>query len=122
MQRFGWLAKLFSKSPINYVVSIQIEPDGLVYKRAYREPKTLLWDDVTRIVIQTTDQGPFTDDVFFLLEAPQDTLRIPQAVANSADLLGRLQDFPGFDNEAVLQAMGCVDNGDFLCWERSPTI
>ena len=35
------------------------------------------------------------------------------------ELLTRLQQLPGFDNGAVIKAMGSTKNDKFLCWKRS---
>ena len=35
------------------------------------------------------------------------------------ELLSRLQQLPGFDNEAVIKAMGSTNNAKFLCWKRT---
>jgi hypothetical protein len=43
---------------------------------------------------------------------------IPQAAPGASQLLERLQQLPGFNNQAVIDSMGCTDNKQFLCWER----
>mgnify|MGYP001544696844 CR=1 FL=1 len=63
-------------------------------------------------------QGPFDDDVFFVIETADKNFVIPQAAPGASQLLERFQQLPGFDNEAVIDSMGCTDNKEFVCWER----
>jgi hypothetical protein len=30
----------------------------------------------------------------------------------------RLQNLPGFNNEAVIESMTCVENKRFVCWQK----
>ncbi|HSU17194.1 hypothetical protein [Longimicrobium sp.] len=79
---------------------------------------TVEWAELERVAIRTTDEGPFADDVIWMLQTPQGVYGIPQGVDGEPELLERLQSLPGFDNEAVIAAMGSVENQTFLCWER----
>jgi hypothetical protein len=74
---------------------------------------------VQRVLIRTTDRGPFDDDVFFIVETSGKNYVIPQQALGAGQLLESFQQLPGFDNEAVIDSMGCTDNKDFLCWERA---
>lgn len=90
-----------------------IEPDGT--------ERTIRWDDLHEVGILTTDEGPFREDVFFILLA-QDKKSgciIPQSAEGNEILLKKLQELPNFDNEAVIQAMTSTDNNKFLCWQRT---
>jgi hypothetical protein len=35
--------------------------------------------------------------------------------------LKRLQELPGFDNDAVIRAMSSAENARFLAWEKRPS-
>lgn len=79
------------------------------------------WADLYEIGIVTTDEGPFVDDVFWLLldETRKAGCVIPSEAPGLNELLQKLFALPGFDSEAVVRAMGCTDNATFLCWRRS---
>ncbi len=79
--------------------------------------ESVLWSDIQRIVIRNTDSGPFDEDVF-CLETGKDTFVIPQGADGVSELLEQIQQFSGFNNEALIDSMGCTDNGLFVCWER----
>lgn len=51
----------------------------------------------------------------------KDTFVVPQGEDGVSELLERLQQLSGFNNEALIESMGCTDNKLFLCWERVPT-
>lgn len=87
-----------------------IRPDGRIEEVA--------WEELTKIEIQTTDQGPFVEDVFWILHGNDRGCVIPQGATNNEALLSRLQEIPGFNNEILIEAMGCTDNAGFLIWEK----
>ena len=77
------------------------------------------WDELNKVEILTTDDGPFVEDVFFLLHGEgENGCAVGQCEANGTELLSRLQELSGFDNEQLIAAMGSTQNARFLCWER----
>ena len=76
-------------------------------------------ETIDEVVIVTTDDGPFADDVFWVLRCGDREEVIPDGSPASANLLETLQKLPGFDNEAVIKAMMCTDNARFVVWRRS---
>jgi len=69
-------------------------------------------------VLVVTAGGPFAEDVFWVLRGTGPPLLIPQSANGSEALLARLQELPGFDNQAVIAAMASAGNERFLCWAR----
>jgi len=118
MSLFRWFKSRFEMAPINRVSVVTCDSTTLQFQWARGTTASIHWDEVHRVVIRTTDRGPFDDDVFLVLEASGRSYVIPQQAVGADELLGRLQQLPGFDNEAVIESMGCTDNKDFLCWER----
>ena len=84
------------------------------------ETKHMLWNDLSAVVIETTDEGPWMEDVYFLLfsDVLDSIFGIPQCAEGSQDLLEKLMQLPGFNEEAVIKAMGSTSNQSFLCWEK----
>ena len=77
------------------------------------------WDELVEVKIVTTSEGPFLEDVFFVLVgAHGNGCVVAQSLMDEVGLLARLQQLPGFDNEAVIDAMKCTDDGEFVCWRR----
>jgi len=97
-------------------VSVEVTDEG-VTRRAVDEMEFVAWPDLRSVTIRTTDQGPFVDDVFWLLERRDGTVvAVPSEAAGEPALLERLQQLPGFDNEAVIRASMSIENAVFHCW------
>jgi hypothetical protein len=87
-------------------------PDGIV--------ETVRWDDLERIDILTNSDGPFAPDCFWLLHGPGTTgCCIPQGATGDAELLARMQQLPGFNNQVFIEAMGSTQEAVFTCWEKT---
>ncbi len=89
-----------------------VRPDGVEEK--------IRWDDLHEVGILTTDEGPCQEDVFFMLLDRERSggCSVPQSCEGIKELLHRLQQLPGFDNEAVIKAMTSTSNARFVCWKR----
>jgi hypothetical protein len=93
-------------------VVTRFRPDGV--------QETVRWDDLAEVGIITTDEGPWSEDVLWLLIGSdgKSGCAVPQGAEGADELLVALQKLPGFDNEAVIKAMGSTSNAKFLCWRR----
>lgn len=98
---------------------LRVDATGLEY--AYRDCiRRAEWKDVTEVRIQTTDEGPFLEDVFFGIHTgsgstPQ--VIVPHDDAVRGNLLEELQRcLPGLDDRAVVEAMGCCVRRTFVIW------
>jgi hypothetical protein len=80
------------------------------------ERRSVAWRHLRSVRIRTTDAGPFTADVFWVLEGGDSFCVVPQGARGEDRLLARLQELPGFDSEAVIAAMSSTDNAEFTCW------
>ena len=116
MNFFGWFRRRRPQARERVVVTedeiIRTRPDGAT--------ETVRWEDLTEVGIITTDEGPFVEDVFWILVGADERTgcAVAQGAEGNEELLARLQKLPGFDNEAVIQAMGSTTNARFTCWQR----
>lgn len=85
-------------------------PDGTI--------ECVRWDDLQRVSVLTTNDGPWAPDVFWLLHGEHGGCLIPQGATGDTELLERLQQLPGFDNKVFMNAMGSTEEAIFTCWER----
>jgi len=70
------------------------------------------------IAIVTTDEGPWSEDVFWLfIGANGSGCAVPGGAVGDA-VFDRLKRLPGVDYEAVIIAMGSADNASFEVWKR----
>ncbi|NMC07199.1 MAG: glycoside hydrolase family 92 protein [Candidatus Lokiarchaeota archaeon] len=76
--------------------------------------------DLVRVTIDTTDQGPWLPDCFWVLthEGGREII-IENDDPCAVILLGALQKaLPGFDNDAVIKAMASTDYNSFPAWDK----
>ena len=98
---------------------LRIDDAGVEY--TYRDgTRRAEWKEISEVRIQTTDEGPFLEDVFFGIHtgsesAPQ--VIVPHDDAVRGHLLEELQRrLPGLDDSAVVEAMGCCQRRTFVIW------
>ena len=72
-------------------------------------------EPLVEVALVTTSDGPFADDVFVVLGyADGRSDMVP--LNGDHDLLSRLQQLPGFDNETFIEAMSCTEEGLSVLW------
>jgi hypothetical protein len=101
--------------------AIRIDDRGVDRELANGKVEEVAWDDLEEVSVLTTADGPFAEDVFFVLAGRDGTgCVVPQSAPESGQLLELLQRLSGFDNEAFIHAMGSTGEARFVCWRRSP--
>ena len=112
---------LFPKSrPTNQSAGeISFDDVAVSYTPPDGAARRLAWADMQAVEIVTTSDGPFAEDVFWVLLSDGPPLFIPQSADRSGVLLKHLQELPGFDNHAFIVAMGSTDDARFRCWKRA---
>jgi hypothetical protein len=121
MPLFDLFKSRFPMAPMNRVSSVEIEPNGFACSWNSRPSIHVDWDAIHRVIVRTTNAGPFDEDVFVVIESSVGTFIIPQSAAGTDNLLSRLQALPGFDNETFIQSMSSAENNDFVCWVGETT-
>lgn len=97
--------------------SERVEIDDVGVRRTLGDGRVeaITWAELVRVEVMTTDEGPYAQDFFFLLFAADGHgCLVPND--QSQGLLPRLQALPGFDNTALLSAVGSTKNARFVCW------
>lgn len=82
---------------------------------------TLRWEALCEVSIRTTDEGPWSPDVFWRLHdaSGEAVLVIPSGATGEGELLEAMQArLPGFDSAALIDAMGCTDDRLFMLWQK----
>jgi hypothetical protein len=93
----------------------EVDDVGVRHTMANGTVETVIWSELVRVEVATTDEGPFANDCYFLLFARDGhgcAIRQDQSQA----LLPRLQQLPGFDNTAAVAAFASTENARFVCW------
>jgi hypothetical protein len=89
-------------------------PDGIV--------ESVRWSDLERVFVQTTADGPFAPDVFFVLVGRHSGVHFPAGATGEAEVLKQLSTLPGFNYGQVITAMGCVEECQHPCWTRPTSL
>lgn len=95
---------------------IVLDKQEIVCNRPDGTQERVSWDDLQKVEILTTEDGPFAPDRFWILHGTQSCCVIPQGATGDAELLAQLQVLPDFDNGAVIEAMGSTSNATFVYW------
>lgn len=109
--------QLYYNPEAKFVVTVNdasvrcIRPNG--------DSEEVKWADLRAVLIETNDTGPVGVDVLWILVGTEGGCIVPAGASGEARLLDALQRLPGFDNEAMIAAMGSVENRKFLCWEKA---
>jgi hypothetical protein len=100
-------------------ITVTISDESVICQRPGGIVESVRWDKLRAVLIQTTDEGPLLDDVFWILIGEDLTgCVVPQGVEGEEALRDRLFKLPGFDYQMVIEAMQSTEDARFLCWER----
>lgn len=100
------------KAAAALIEEVQVTQTEVILRYKNERVETYQLEDLSRASIITTADGPFRDDVFWLLLF-KTIVMIPQGVPGEDRLLGRLQELEGFNNEAVIEAMASTEANAF---------
>lgn len=103
--------------PERYYV-LGLTPTTIICYRPDDTSERVDWDDLQKVEVHTTSDGPFLPDVFWVLHDTQGSCSIPQGASGDKELTALLMALPGFDHEAFIQAMASTDEAVFTCWTR----
>src|SRR5262245_17686214 len=93
--------------------------DNFTFKRPFSRPVSIALDEFDEIGVETTDQGPFVEDVFWILKRGDLRLRIGEPHPVFKVLMDRFSSLRGFDWGPFVEAQSCTDNRYFPCWRRA---
>jgi hypothetical protein len=116
------LLSLFGKKPGESCSEVKVSFDDM---RIYLDSpgkgmRSLGWSELSEVLVQTTNLGPFGDDVFWVLRSEKEVLRFPNT-AQGADepFVQRLQKLPGFNSHKLIDAATCTQNRTFTLWSHN---
>ena len=89
----------------------------IVCQRPEGTVERVLWDELQKVEVLTTSDGPFAPDLFWVLHGINSGCVVPQGATGDVELLKRLQGLPGFDNQAFIEGMSCTSDRTILCWQ-----
>ena len=117
LERMGLLYALFRRKPKGRN-AVSFDDEGVVRTLTDGRTETVKWAELEKVWIMTTDEGP-AEDVYWMLQGKFGGCAVPSEAEGMKELLERLQQLPGFKNQAVIQAMASTSNAEFVCWIRN---
>lgn len=77
-------------------------------------------DDLLKIAIRTSDEGPFASDMFWeWTDGAGQTLSIPSDAEGSNQIFDALSALSGVNYDAIMKASGEVTRNYFVIWQKS---
>ena len=78
-------------------------------------------NNLSGIIIETNDTGPFFDDVWWLLFGADDKVAcsFPQGASGEQEAIDVLMKLPDFNYEQMIKAMASAENALFPVYRRS---
>lgn len=120
---FGWLARKPGEAKQLMPESkwlLVCEGEVLRVVDDKQNAKQLAKSDLTGVIVETNDSGPWGIDVWWLLFGPDDQVALfyPQGATGEDAMLTYLMSLPGFDSEKLTDAMRSTSNTVFPVWRR----
>jgi len=84
------------------------------------ETSVLAKADMSGVAVETNDSGPRGTDFWWHLfgaDGPAACI-VPQGATGESELIAYLRALPGFDQNAVTDAMRSTNNASFAVWQR----
>ncbi|WP_409525709.1 hypothetical protein [Nitrincola sp. MINF-07-Sa-05] len=125
-----WIKSLFNKdrpiavqdTPVSdspyAAVKVWFDEDKVWAHWPDKEPQSIAWSELIGVAVETTDQGPFVEDVWWHLATKKEVVTYPSEATGAGELLQRLQEIPTFNNECLIQAMSSTSNQSFILWDH----
>lgn len=112
---------LRAKSPISDGVVEMVEQELTFFSSGIGA--TIAMEQVVKIEIETNDQGPYREDMFWIFyQRAERPVRIPSGAVGGDELFDALVAFPGASYEKVIEATQSTANNRFLIWQNTDYI
>jgi hypothetical protein len=82
-----------------------------------------LCDQLTEVIVRTSSRGSWQEHACFLLRTTDDDWHLVafnDAIAG--ELISRLRTIPGFEDDRLLDLIGCPTEQSIVLWRRSPLV
>ncbi|SFB14689.1 hypothetical protein SAMN05216266_105212 [Amycolatopsis marina] len=107
-----------SQDPANaHSRAVRVDDTGVRRQLADGSEESVTWSDLSAVVIRVIPEGPWKEDVFFMLAGSDGAgTAIPSGDPAADALLERLQGLPGFDHEKFVEAMTTDADEAYVVW------
>jgi hypothetical protein len=99
--------------------TVVVDDEGVRRHLADGTEESVGWSELAEVAIRTIPEGPWKEDVFFLLVRDGGGgCAVPAGDPAADDLMARLQSLPEFDNDRFVEAMTTLEDSIFVVWRR----
>lgn len=97
--------------------AVRVDDTGVRRQLADGSEESVTWSDLSAVVIRVIPEGPWKEDVFFMLAGADGAgTAVPSGDPAADALLERLQGLPGFDHEKFIEAMTTDADEAYVVW------
>lgn len=98
---------------------VTVDDEGVTRDIGDGRREHVAWTKLSEVTIVTTSEGPFAEDVWFVLHADDGTgCAVGNEHANGSGLVERILKLDGFDYGAFIHAMSETSDARFTVWKR----
>lgn len=122
----NFLKKIFrkteNKQPEDYpedYFEVTITETFLMVSHSRIETKQIFWKEINEIKLINNNSGPFVPDIWMSLLGENSSCLIPHGSLGFDKVYNIVSKYKSFDFDNVTKSMRCVDNQEFLLWQRS---
>ncbi len=113
------LRKIFKRPPRVHPLLVSMDEERIRLKNERDgAEKSVLWNDLLQIVVETTDEGPWLEDMYYIFYTTSEPLVVPSESRGVSELVSKIAGLPGFDQAQYFAAVGSTDNKQFLVWKK----
>jgi hypothetical protein len=119
---FGWKKKRAANLQPEAQWFIEASGKSLAVRDPEGEFREVIKTDLSGVIIETNDTGPWGADVWWLLFGADDRLAcaFPQGATGEQDAVDFLTGLEGFDHRSMISAMSSTHNASFRVWRKAP--
>ncbi|WP_216215504.1 hypothetical protein [Amycolatopsis aidingensis] len=100
--------------------AVRVDDTGVRRQLADGSEESVTWSDLSAVVIRVIPEGPWDEDVFFMLAGSDGAgTAVPSGDPAADALLERLQMLPGFDHDKFVEAMTTDADEAYVVWKAS---
>ncbi len=97
---------------------VSITEEGVFSEHPAEGKKSIAWNELVKVSIRTTSDGPFRPDCFWVLSSKENELVIPSGATGEEKLRDFIFALPDFDHMRFIASMGMTSDMEFPCWIR----
>ncbi|MEU0794026.1 hypothetical protein ACIA5G_21900 [Amycolatopsis sp. NPDC051758] len=100
--------------------TVSVDDTGVRRRLADGSEEAVTWAGLSSVMVRVIPDGPWNEDVFFMLVGTDGKgTAVPSGDPAADALIERLQSLPGFDNEKFIEAMTTDADQAYVVWESS---